>query len=239
MKYPYIASSPDTGGIILFYSSGSGTVIESGWGLSTNSSVYKFKGEYSSSWDEDKFTTCTERYITAGKCIKILSHAHFEFVIALADRMGYYFPTSPTSVPSRYNPSKPYLQFVENHELRFVSELDEQWVEITLPLKNNMLSDEVITPNVGDEVVIDSDSHLTGSLAKITYMGNGVGCYIDLSSGNEYTFATNSIKFRKKITIEDEFICDLIRYNEVNSCKTTVANNLLAKYNVTKRDGND
>lgn len=236
MKYPYIASSPITGRVILFYSSGSGIVIENDGNLPTNSSAYKFKGKYSSSWDESKFTTCTARYLTAGKCIKILSHAHFEFVIEIANRVGYYFHTS---VPSRYTPSKPYLQFVENHELRFVAELDEQCVEIELPLKNNMLSDEVIAPKVGDEVVIESDSHLRGSLVKITYMGNGVGCYIDLSSGNEYTFATNSIKFRKKITIEDEFICDLIRYNEADSCKTTVANNLLAKYNVTKRDDND
>lgn len=50
--------------------------------------------------------------------------------------------------------------------------------------------------------------------ARITYMGNGVACYVDLSNGMEYSCATSSFEFRPIKSEREKFV--------ENACKVKI-----------------
>ena len=60
-------------------------------------------------------------------------------------------------------------------------------------------------PQAGDEVELVSMGMTTyNKLVRLTYIGDGVGCYVDLTNGMEYTYAKRETVFKKPKAPEEE-----------------------------------
>lgn len=63
---------------------------------------------------------------------------------------------------------------------------------------------------VGDEVTLVSmGMAMYNKPVKLTYIGDGVGCYIDLTNSMEYTYAKRETVFKKQKTQEEELRDDI------------------------------
>ena len=99
-------------------------------------------------------------------------------------------------------------------------------------------------PQVGDEVTLVSmGMAMYNKPVKLTYIGDGVGCYIDLTNSMEYTYAKRETVFEKPKTPEEELRDELIEYlNELGSSarycfggNELAADELLKSYNIKKK----
>lgn len=65
-------------------------------------------------------------------------------------------------------------------------------------------------PKVGDEVLLVSmGMTIYNKLIRLTYIGDGVGCYVDLASNMEYTYAKRETIFEKPKTPEEKLRDDI------------------------------
>ncbi len=73
--------------------------------------------------------------------------------------------------------------------------------------------------------------------ATITYLGEGVGCFVDNDKGKEFTFATEAIEYFKALpTEEDKMVDELVEFFEElsTSARYMVGGNRLAAEELIK-----
>ena len=138
------------------------------------------------------------------------SKEHAEYIVRVADSTGFSFPEGGNAVGGFFAFSNVILVFLASD---CIASSVLKKIKIPLPPKAKEW------PQVGDEVLLVSMGMTTfNKTVSITYMGDGVGCYKDLSNGNEYTFSSREAVFKKPKSKQDLLIEELHQKLLANNC---------------------
>lgn len=213
--------------------------------------------------EEGGYTNITHEYLqnTYGE---VVSPEHAEFIVELGKnvkaeigteyRKGSFFNfyTGPNG--------ELHLNFFDRH---LAIDSGEKLITIPLPPKQIQTAAteeefemEHIMKNAGDNLVLGCEDSkcdewpcvggevtlvsmgmtMYNKPVRLTYIGDGVGCYVDLTNGMEYTYAKRETVFKKPKTPEEELrddirgiIAESILGNKTNGEITKI---LIDKYNI-------
>tara|TARA_R100000541_G_scaffold52604_1_gene60367 strand:- start:241 stop:747 length:507 start_codon:yes stop_codon:yes gene_type:complete len=100
-------------------------------------------------------------------------------------------------------------------------------------------------PKVGDDVLLVSIGMTTyNKPVRLTYIGDGVGCYVDSVGGKEYTYAKRETIFKKPKTPEEKLRDELIKLtltqmedksHPIEANAYYLISEIMSKYNITKK----
>lgn len=224
-KYPIIKVIGST--VVLFTKEKCGHLIES------DSSLMGSRG-YGTDWNEGSFSE--HQSFLDGKAGEFSNKEQRDFLIKLAENHGICISILNYENKGKFiflfNQGRFELQIIhegagiKGRKIFNVSYLVEEMDKVNAEVEQQL--EEAIKGVKADALIVDDifpqsewpkagDKALLVSLGmtmynrpvKVTYVGDGVGCYVDLINGMERTFAKSEVVFKKIKTPEEELTEEL------------------------------